>query len=145
MTTRRRYAEDTKVPVERTRAELERMMRERGAEGFGFGWDPSGERLEFLWKGLQIRFVLPRAEASTRKALASRAQADRQRWRALYLVVRAKLEAVESGIAVFEQEFLGFIVDPQSNRTVYEHAKLALEAKRFDVSRALPPAAMEGE
>jgi hypothetical protein len=39
-------------------------------------------------------------------------QADRQRWRALYLVIRAKLEAVEAGIAVYEQEFLAFISSP---------------------------------
>lgn len=39
-------------------------------------------------------------------------QATRQRWRALHLVVKAKLEAVESGITVFDDEFLAHIVLP---------------------------------
>lgn len=34
------------------------------------------------------------------------------------LVVKAKLEACESGIAVFEEEFLSYIVDEQTDRTV---------------------------
>ena len=37
-------------------------------------------------------------------------QATRQRWRALALAVKAKLEAVEAGIATFESEFLAHIV-----------------------------------
>ena len=47
-------------------------------------------------------------------------QACRQRWRALALAIRAKLEAVASGISQFEDEFLAFIVDPSSGRTVSE-------------------------
>lgn len=39
-------------------------------------------------------------------------QAERQRWRALFLVIKAKLEAVESQIATFEEEFLPHIVLP---------------------------------
>ncbi|MBI2798928.1 MAG: hypothetical protein HYX63_01375 [Gammaproteobacteria bacterium] len=43
-------------------------------------------------------------------------QAVRQRWRALNLVIKAKLEAVESGISVFEEEFLAHIVMPNNQR-----------------------------
>ena len=39
-------------------------------------------------------------------------QACRQRWRALALAVKAKLEAVESGITTFEEEFMAHIVLP---------------------------------
>ncbi|MEE0100346.1 MAG: hypothetical protein U0I48_01230, partial [Acutalibacteraceae bacterium] len=39
-------------------------------------------------------------------------QACRQRWRALKLVIQAKLEAVECGISVFEDEFMANIVLP---------------------------------
>jgi hypothetical protein len=39
-------------------------------------------------------------------------QAERQRWRALALVIKAKLEAVESGITEFEREFMAHIVLP---------------------------------
>ncbi|MFN7930906.1 MAG: hypothetical protein U0Y68_23875 [Blastocatellia bacterium] len=47
-------------------------------------------------------------------------QATRQKWRALALVIKAKLEAVESGITTIEQEFLPFIV-AADGRTVGEH------------------------
>jgi len=42
-------------------------------------------------------------------------QACRQRWRALALVIKAKLEAVGSGISVFEEEFLANIVMPDGS------------------------------
>jgi hypothetical protein len=44
-------------------------------------------------------------------------QAVRQRWRALVLVLKAKLEAIESGISSFEDEFLAQTVLPD-NTTV---------------------------
>jgi len=134
--TGRRFAEDTRVPVDRTKQELERLLRQHGAEGYASGWDPSQDRVEFLWRGKQIRFVLPR---DTTLSAARREQAERQRWRALLLVVRAKLEAVRAGIAVFEQEFLGFIVVPDTNQTIYEHAAPRLQAGEFSASRLLPP------
>ena len=39
-------------------------------------------------------------------------QSCRRRWRALLLIIRAKLEAVESGIATLESEFLANLVLP---------------------------------
>jgi hypothetical protein len=44
-------------------------------------------------------------------------QACRQRWRALALAIKAKLEAVESEITSFEEEFMAHIVLP-SGETV---------------------------
>ena len=37
-------------------------------------------------------------------------QIERQRWRALLLVIKAKLEAIESGISSFDEEFMSNIV-----------------------------------
>lgn len=39
-------------------------------------------------------------------------QACRQRWRALALAIKAKLEAVECGITTFEEEFFAHLVIP---------------------------------
>lgn len=133
--TRRRFAEDTKVPVDRTRQDLERLLRGAGAEGYATAWDPTQDLVEFLWKGKQIRFVLPRLATSS---TGRRDQEERRRWRALLLVVKAKLEAVQSGISVFEQEFLGYIVVPATGRTIYEHAQGPLAAKEWDASRLFP-------
>ena len=59
---------------------------------------------------------LNRTESS---AQAEHEKAVRQRWRALALVVKAKLEAVEANIATFDQEFLPYLVLP-GGRTVFE-------------------------
>lgn len=47
-------------------------------------------------------------------------QACRQRWRALALCIKAKLEAVECGIVSFEQEFLAHFQMPDG-RTIGDH------------------------
>ena len=135
------YAEATEVPVSRSKAQLEAMLKQRGAEGFASGWDSAGDTIQFHWRGLIIRFHLPKVDQEPlRHDAAGRLrkgdllqrvveQKDRSRWRALYLVVKAKLEAVESGIAVFEEEFLAFIVDPQSGRTVGEVVVPRIQAR----------------
>ena len=72
----------------------------------------------------QIRFVLelpdpedfrltnhsPPEERSARAQREAHDQACRQKWRALLLVVKAKLEAVSAGISTLEAEFLANIV-----------------------------------
>jgi len=124
------YAAETTVPIERSKTAIEMMLKLRGAEGFASAWDAHGNRIEVLWKNNRIRFLLPKVDPAkyshtlagrerNQKSLADAvAQADRVRWRGLHLVVKAKLEAVEAGISVFEEEFLAFIVDPKTDRTV---------------------------
>lgn len=148
MTTR--YAATTEVPVEKSKRVIEELLKQHGADAYHTGWDAERDIIEFGWKGKQIRFVLPRPDrkdfvtdrhgwARTPKQITvSIDQADRQRWRALYLVVRAKLEAVEAGISIFEEEFMAFIVLPGTNRTVGEVLVPRIQAGTFDLSRALP-------
>ena len=103
-----RYAETTKVPVSRSRDELERILARYGADAFGYGWDNGRAVVSFRAQQRYIRFAME---------IPLNAQEERQRWRALVLVVKAKLEAVESGITTFEDEFLAHVVLPD-NRTV---------------------------
>lgn len=147
-----RYAADTEVPVERSKRAVELLLQQHGADAYHTGWDATRDIIEFGWQQKQIRFVLPRPKRGdfllspagrTRSVAAmteALAQADRQRWRALYLVIRAKLEAVEAGIAIFEEEFLAFIVVPGQNRTIGEILTPRLHEGAFDLSRALPEA-----
>lgn len=145
MTTAKRYAADTEVSPEKSKQQLERLLKDHGAKEFHSGWDDQRDIIEFGIRKLQIRFVLPRPKrvdfSQFRSPDKAMEQANRQRWRALYLVVRAKLEAVESGLAIFEQEFLGFVVTP-TNQTIGEILQPRLTAGDFNVGRALPaPAA----
>ncbi len=108
------YAFDTSVPVDRSKQEIEKLLTRAGAEGFHTGWqgpsgdDPGWDAVEFLWRGRTIRFRLARPKRSHSQAALE--QKNRQRWRILHLVIKAKLEAVQAGVAVFEEEFLAFIV-----------------------------------
>lgn len=118
-----RYASDTSVSTEKTRAEIERTLRRYGCGDFGYSMVGGTARLGFRMKGLSIMFVLTlpplaqfartpgRHQARTPAATeAAWEQACRQRWRALALCIKAKLEAVECGITTMEDEFLAFIV-----------------------------------
>ncbi len=68
-------------------------------------------------------------------------QACRQRWRALLLVIRAKLEAVTVGISTIETEFLANIVLPD-NTTAGEWMLPQIDrAYRTDEMPPLLPAA----
>lgn len=127
MPTRRGYAADTSVPVERSKQQIEQLLSKHGAEGFHTGWqsargdDPGWDAVEFLWKQRTIRFRLARPKATGyRPNVSAIEQKNRQRWRVLGLVIKAKLEAVDAGVAVFEEEFLPFIVTGDG-RTVAEH------------------------
>ena len=87
----------------------------------------------------RVRFVLPlpdrsrfaktptgrtRTESSTNEAYE---KAIRQRWRALLLVTKAKLEAVDAGISTFEEEFMAHIMLP-NGATIAEWAGPQIEA-----------------
>jgi hypothetical protein len=83
------YAEKTGVSSAGSRDEIERTLKRYGATAFAYGWDE------------QVATVME--------------QACRQRWRALSLVIKAKLEAVEAQISTVETEFLAQIVLPNGS------------------------------
>lgn len=101
-----RYARRTEVPASRSRQEVENLVTRYGADQFGSALDHEGGRamIQFRIATWLVRFVLPLKDCTQ--------QQERQRWRALVLVVKAKLEAVEDGITTFEEEFLPHIVTP---------------------------------
>ncbi|MGJ8681637.1 hypothetical protein [Paraglaciecola sp.] len=123
------FADKTTVSTEKSRAEIERTLQKYGADQFMYGWDTDKALVGFRMKGKQIKFLLPMPDkndkkftkTSTGKARAETAafkeweQACRQKWRAMSLVIKAKLEACEAGIAVFENEFMANIVLPDGS------------------------------
>jgi hypothetical protein len=125
----RRYAQNTSVPVDKSKREIESILIRYGAQAFTSGWNETSAMLAFRIKNLNVRFVLPYPNRDdkefTHKEVRGRLQQrdPRQidkvyyqelcrRWRALHLVVKAKLEAVESKISTIECEFLAFVVLP---------------------------------
>lgn len=131
MQRRRVYAEHTEVPIDRSKGEIERILTRYGANGFGYMTKGHQALVMFLAHGKQLRFILPlpmleevsqtpKGRARRGKVAAEELEREtRRRWRALALDIKAKLEAVETGITMFEQEFLAHIVLP-NGQTVAE-------------------------
>lgn len=121
-----KYAANTEVSSDRSRAEIEKTLNRYGARQFMYGWDEQQAIVGFVIHNRQVRFVLPmpdrddkefRLTPTGRDRAASQIaqvyeQAVKQRWRSLALVIKAKLEAVESGIVTFDAEFLAHLVLP---------------------------------
>jgi hypothetical protein len=130
------YAEGTQVPVEKSRAEIEKLLNKHKCSKFMAGVDHEAHRatVQFQAKGRIIKFDIslpdpadPKwkqikgrwMERSTAGVAKVVEQEERTRWRALLLVIKAKLEAIESGIATFEDEFLAHTLLP-NQKTVAE-------------------------
>lgn len=119
-----KYAKNTQVQSGRSRDEIERTLTRYGAQGFIYGWQDNQAAIAFQMNGKHVKFIIPMPDrlefkrtptGRTRSASqinAEHEKAIRQKWRALGLVIKAKLEAVESGITCFEDEFMAHIVLP---------------------------------
>lgn len=151
-----RYASKTGVPIERSRAEIERILQRYAATAFMYGSKADRAVVGFEIAGRHIRMILPmptsddkliaydgRGHKRTDHELDVAIQKEaRRRWRALSLVIKAKLEAVASGIAILEDEFLAYTVLPDG-RTVGEWARPQIQAT-YDKGK-MPPLLGMGE
>lgn len=143
----RRFAADTSVPMDRSIAEIRTTVRRYGASEFMHMESDAQAAVAFTMRGRRILFRLsmpdPKSRAFThteaqRKPRTSAAahaaweQACRSRWRALALVIKAKLEAVEVGIVVFGDEFLANTVPPGASVTFGEAVRERMEIAHRD-------------
>ena len=100
-----------------------------------YGWEGTRAVIGFRMSSKMLRFTISlppkdadefkytpskRRERSPADQIKAWEQSVRQRWRALALVVKAKLEAVETGITTFEEEFMSHILLP-NGETVGQH------------------------
>lgn len=125
------YASETKVSVAKSKMDIEKILSKYGADQFAYATDNNQAMIMFKLQNRQIKFVIKMPNLSEFKKTATgkdRAasvvnteyeKACRQRWRALALVIKAKLEAIECGISELETEFLANIVLP-GGKTVSE-------------------------
>lgn len=129
------YAEQTKVPVEQTKTEIERTLVRYGADRFAYFTEAGKAVIVFEAKDRRLRFDLPLPAGEGDKEQKSR----RQKWRALLLCIKAKLESVASGIESFEEAFLAHVVLPDG-QTVGNHiAPRIAEAYEGNKMLALMP------
>ena len=136
------YAKNTTVSEQKSILGIESTLRRYDAKSFAYGWEERQGKeicvIAFKTDNRTIRFKLPmpaRSEFVTTPTGMERAEstveneyrkARRQRWRALLLIVKAKLEAIDSGITTFDEEFLPYMVLP-GGKTISEVTMPQLE------------------
>jgi hypothetical protein len=136
-----KFASETSVPVEKSRAEIESVLARYGADSFAYATEPGRAIIAFKLKDvsgvlLAVRMTLPLPAKNEKRftegwrgqkwaiapdhAVQARwEQACRSTWRALLLVIKAKLEACAVGISTVEREFLADVMLP-GGKTVGE-------------------------
>lgn len=120
------YAEGTSVSVEKSMNEIAAFVKKAGAVRVGQMEDLDALAVQFFLNDRMLRFrvSIPTADEIPARdhgnnrnidlsmaAREKKAEAIRkQRARALFLVIKAKLESVESGVETFDEAFLPNIV-----------------------------------
>ena len=125
------YAKETSVSVEKSKMEIERTLMRYNATGFFTAWqeNPPMSAIGFQLEGRTMRIEMPMPLKGERRfthsskgprskdgALKAWEQAQRQRWRALLLIIKAKLEFVECGLSTVEKEFMADVLLPDGTR-----------------------------
>lgn len=143
-----RYAERTTVDSDRSIAEIRKILTRYGANKFlsAHDLDALQATIAFEMQGRRIKFVIPLPDPKARQFTHTPAthklrtqtaaeeayeQAVRQRFRALALLVKAKLEAIEAGIATFESELLNKTLLP-NGMTVEEWVEPQIQQAYLD-------------
>jgi hypothetical protein len=138
----RRYAENTQVPISRSRAEIDDILRNWGADAIQWSDDFKHNQvlLRFLWTWEERQYVarftiaLPTAEELGKDAIDNRsgrvspgklqvlmAGRGKQEHRILALWLKAAFNAVDAGIVSAEALFLAFF-EGHDGQTVAEVA-----------------------
>lgn len=146
-----KYANQTEVSAERSRNEIEHTLRRYGAEKFMYGWQEDAAIIGFQINKMSVKFLLPMPDRNSDEVLFTPAkrqrrspgqqeqayeQAIKQRWRALNLCIKAKLEAVEAGIVSFDEEFLAHFILPGGDTVGKVWGE---QIKQIQASGKLPP------
>ena len=122
MTQIRRYAFDTRVPISRSKSDIDQLLTRYDCDAIAMFWDQAALRLavQFRYDGRVIRFDrhvpgpdddevrftptgMERSDEAQRRAME---QIQRSIWRGLVLCIKAKFESIRSGIESADEAFL---------------------------------------
>lgn len=143
--------ESTSVSVDKSQAEIRKLLIDYGAARFLFGEEErDGVRwagIEFGHNGNVVRMSVPLKAPDERplKAKAQRAhtktyeqilneayeQEAKRVWRVLFWSLKSRMVAVEEQLETFEQAFLAHLVDPASGMTVWQALAPTVAAGAF--------------
>lgn len=143
------YAQGTSVSAERSQDEIRSFLRKRGADQFLMGEDDNGITFMFRMEARIFRFIIKVPDETEflftdagrkRKPEAVRKEVEgewRRRWRVLGLVLKAKMELVDTGVVELEEEFLAHLLTDDGH-TVYEHVRMAVDGKGSKLLGTMP-------
>jgi hypothetical protein len=127
----------TEIPVERTMAEIQKLLADNGARGIGLEYDGSGTLKDIFFKirlqNKELPFRLPAKAERVYQALWGgrqeweytrygdgwKAQAERIAWRICKTWLEAQITLINLEQAKLEEVFLPYLVLP-SNKTLFE-------------------------
>jgi hypothetical protein len=129
------YAKKTKINANKTKLDIETVLIKYGVtEGFSYTRNGNTNYIAFKHQGRSISFSFKLPDLKNReythttkydvkrspeKAYESWEQDCRAYWRALYLFIKATLEAIEIGIIEFDQAFLPYFLTKEG-KTISE-------------------------
>jgi len=130
------YAAKSPIPAEKTRAQIESVLKRSGADQIGSLLDGDAKAVTlFRIDNICIRTTLYLPLISDENIQFDRAgkkrthavavsileQTRRSHWRSWLLIIKAKLEAIEKGVSTTEREFYPDVVIPGTNVTMAEY------------------------
>lgn len=135
------YAKGTTVSVSSSQQEIAQTLHRYGVVTYSFGARPGEALVEFEMSDFPVRISVP-LPAKPPKQMGTSPQTGRQvnlwtrweqevkeAWRALLLLIKANLEAIERGIVTVEQAFLAYLVT-NNGRTVGDQLIPELQKNR---------------
>ena len=100
------YAKGTKVPVNRSRDEIEGVLNKIGADAIAFMRESTMAQIAFRLDGRHYVIRLSRMEGRNAEQL------EREQWRQMLLLLKAKMVAIAAGITTTHEEFLAYAMLP---------------------------------
>jgi len=112
------YAEGTTVSADTSAAEIQKMLKGLGAERIGMMSSATETIIVFEVRQCMYRISTPPTKTRPR---VTKEQLEREAWRALVLLVKAKKVAIEQNITTVEKEFMADTVMPDGSTLIDHH------------------------
>lgn len=124
MAQRRRYAARTEVPISRSQDQVKVELRKVGADQIGVMESSTQAFVVFLVRDVRYRITTAPFKAAKGQDIE---QEQRRQWRAILLLVKAKVVSIMEGISTVEREFLADAIMPDGS-TWADHAPRMIAA-----------------
>ncbi len=121
-----RYAKTTSVTVEKSQIQIQQVLKKYGADQFMYAWADETVMIGFRIDGYPVQIQIPMPE---------KPQEQRQAMRVLLLLIKAKLEWIETGLSTVAAEFMAQLMLP-NGQSMAQWALPHLESGKMP--RSLP-------